>query len=329
MRSEKWDAQIGGVKFSIRNLKSEIAIDVLCVGHAAYDISLQVSHHPGADEKCFAGSRVECVGGPAANAAVTVARLGGRSGFAGYLGNDLYGERHFRELSAAGVNTDLLARGDFPTPLSVILVKPGGQRTVINHKNQTPPLTHLPHDLSSWQIGAILFDGHEPDISLPLAEDAKSRGIPTLLDAGSVHRGTLMLTPQVDFLIASAKFAREFTGKADPEAALPELAALAPAAMITLGERGLLWKRGEESGSYPAFAVEAIDTTGAGDVFHGAFALGVVWKFGFPKLLQFASAAAALSCTKSGARNGIPGAKEVERFLEKLEKPDLKGFGNH
>jgi len=308
--------------------KPAIAIDVLCVGHAAYDITLQAPYHPGADEKCFADNRVEGGGGPAANAAVTVARLGGRSGFAGYLGNDLYGERHFRELAAEGVNTVLLARGDFPTPLSVILAKPGGQRTVINHKNQTPPLTRVSYPPSSWQIGAILFDGHEPDISLPLAEYAKSRGIPTLLDAGSVHRGTLMLAPRVDFLIASAKFTREFTGKADPEAALPELAALAPAAIITLGERGLLWKRGEKSGSYPAFAVKAIDTTGAGDAFHGAFALGVARKFSFPKLLQFASAAAALTCTKLGARNGIPGAKEVAQFLEKLEGPDLKGFGS-
>lgn len=308
--------------------ESGIAIDVLCIGHAAYDITLQVPYHPGEDEKCFADSRVECGGGPAANAAVTVARLGGRSAFAGYLGNDLYGERHFRELADKGVNTDLLARGDYPTPLSIILVKPDGRRTVINHKNQTPPLTHLPRQLPSWQIGAILFDGHEPDISLPLAEYAKSHGVPMLLDAGSVHRGTLMLAPRVDFLIASAKFAREFTGKADPEAALPGLAALAPEAIITLGERGLLWKRGEESGSYPAFAVEAIDTTGAGDAFHGAFALGVARKFGFPQLLQFASAAAALTCTKLGARKGIPGAEEVERFLEKLEGPDLKGFGN-
>lgn len=307
---------------------SGIAIEVLCVGHAAYDITLQVPYHPGEDEKCLAESRVECGGGPAANAAVTVARLSGQSAFAGYLGKDLYGERHFQELLAEGVNTDLLARGDYPTPLSIILVKPDGRRTVINHKSQTPPLTPLPDNLSSWEIGVILFDGHEPDISLPLLEYAKSRGIPTLLDAGSVHRGTLMLAPRVDFLIASAKFAREFTGRAEPEAALRHLGALAPTAIITLGEQGVIWKRGEESGSYPAFPINVIDTTGAGDAFHGAFALGVARKFRFSKLLRFASATAALTCTKSGARNGIPGAEEVKQFLEKLEGPDLKGFGN-
>lgn len=301
-------------KSEIQNLQSEIVIDVLCVGHASFDITLRVARHPGADEKCFAESRIECGGGPAANAAVTVARLGGKSAFAGYLGNDVYGQKHFEELQKENVNTDLIVRGERPTPLSVVLVKPGGKRTVINHKKQTPPLPEGRIDFSSLQPAAILFDGHEPLLSIPLARQAREKGIPTLLDAGSVHAGTIQLAPVTDYLIASRKFAGEFTGEKNPEDALKALAAIAPFVIITLGEEGLIWAKGKRTGKMAAFPVEAVDTTGAGDAFHGAFAAGIARGYGFEDNLVFASAAAALTCTKSGGRVGLPGAREVEQL---------------
>lgn len=300
--------------------KTEIAVDVLCVGHASFDVTLQVAHHPGSDEKCFAENRIECGGGPAANAAVTVARLGGQSAFAGYLGNDLYGQIHFRELRNEGVNTELLLRGENPTPLSVILVKPNGDRTVINHKKQTPPLTESSIDFSACRPKAILFDGHEPLISLPLLKYAKKAGIPTILDAGSVHRGTTELAPLVDCLIASAKFAIDFSGKTKPVTALQALNTLAPIVIITLGKDGLIWSNRKEEGILPAFPIEAIDTTGAGDAFHGAFALGIAFGKEFADNLKFSSAVAALTCTKAGARTALPRLAEVEYFLSTIQK---------
>jgi sulfofructose kinase len=291
-------------------------IDVLCVGHASHDIILQLAHHPRADEKVFAETRLECGGGPASNAAVTVARLGGQSAFAGYLGRDVYGEQHFKELQGEAINTELVQRGNNPTPLSIILVKPNGARTVINHKSLTPPLGEDSLVLPDWQPKVILFDGHEPLISQKLMEFAKAEGIPTVLDAGSVHQGTRQLAPQVDYLAASLKFAGEFSGENIPENALKILAPLTPTIIITLGEKGLIWKNKQDSGKLPAVSVRAVDTTGAGDVFHGAFALGIAQGRKFRDNLIFASAAAALTCTELGARTSIPTADEVHRFLE-------------
>src|SRR5690554_3623618 len=159
-------------------------IQVLCVGHASYDLVFSVPHHPEADEKIFADSLISCGGGPASNAALTVARLGYKAAFAGYLGNDTYGQIHFEELRRENVSTDLIARGTMPTPLSAILIKPDGKRALVNYKGATAPLPANSIDFSEVSPEVILFDGHEPLLSEPLCAWAKSKAIPTVLDAG-------------------------------------------------------------------------------------------------------------------------------------------------
>ena len=295
-------------------------VDVLCVGHASYDLVFAVDHHPDADEKTFAEKLISCGGGPAANAAVTVSRLGLKSAFAGYLGNDYFGRRHLEEFDQAAVNSDLIVRGDSATPLSAILVKPDGRRTVVNYKGATASLPAGSIDFSGIHPQVILFDGHEPEVSLALMKAIKGRGISTVLDAGSVHRGSLKLLEQVDYAVVSKKFARECTGKADPQQAAFKLGQFGSAVVITLGEAGLVWKNEDGSGSLPAFSVDAVDTTGAGDVFHGAFAAGLASGKPWEDLLAYASAGGALCCTKYGARPAIPTAKDVAEFLKKHQK---------
>jgi sulfofructose kinase len=294
-------------------------VDVLCVGHASFDLVMAISHHPGPDEKCSATPLIQCGGGPAANAAVAVARLGGTSAFAGYLGEDFYGDRHLEELCQEGVRTDLVRRGTYPTPLSCILVKPNGSRTVVNCKTGTPFLEIAQIHFACCSPNVILFDGHEPQISLLLAKSARDRGIATVLDAGSVHQGTEELLPRVDYLVASEKFARDFTGEQDIHRALQSLHQRAPTVAVSLGERGLVWKNNRGEGTIPAFYVEALDTTGAGDTLHGAFALEIARKERFISALTFACAAAALSCKNYGARPSIPTRPEVEAFLNQQE----------
>ncbi|MDD1624668.1 MAG: PfkB family carbohydrate kinase [Methylococcaceae bacterium] len=289
-------------------------IDVLCVGHASYDLSFSVAHHPTEDEKISAEGFVGCGGGPAANAAVTVSKLGLKSSFAGYLGQDIYGEKHYQELLEYGVHTDLVIRDTSPTPLSIVLVKPDGKRALINYKGETRALPSGTIDFSSVIPKVVLFDGHEPHLSKFLLERTQHEGIPTLLDAGSVHEGTLALMEQVDYLVCSEKFARQFAG--DEETALARLAEVSPAVVITLGERGLIWRRGQERGILSAFPINAIDTTGAGDAFHGAFAAALSSDMNWPDVLRYASAAGSLSCTKIGARSGLPSKEEHQALFE-------------
>lgn len=290
-------------------------IDVLCVGHASYDLNFTVAHHPTEDEKISAEGFVGCGGGPAANAAVTVSKLGLKSSFAGYLGQDIYGEKHYQELLEYGVHTDLIIRDISPTPLSAVLVKPDGKRALINYKGETRALPSGTIDFSSVIPKVVLFDGHEPHLSKFLLERTQHEGIPTLLDAGSVHEGTLALMEQVDYLVCSEKFARQFAG--DEKTALARLAKVSPAVVITLGERGLIWRRGQERGALSAFPVTAIDTTGAGDAFHGAFAAAVSSDMNWPDILRYASAAGSLCCTKMGARSGLPSPEEHRALFER------------
>lgn len=292
-----------------------IPIDVLCVGHACYDLIFSVPSHPSEDEKIFANGFINCGGGPAANAAVAVSRLGRKAAFAGYLGRDLYGEKHLQELNENSVDASLIVRGSDPTPVSVVLVKPDGKRALINYKSETRPLPAKAVDFSGVQPKVVLFDGHEPYISVELAERLCSDNIPMVLDAGSLHEGTQDLMEKVDYLVCSEKFAVQFAGTIGQ--ALSRLAEVSPAVVITLSERGLIWRKGNEQGALPAFAVASIDSTGAGDAFHGAFAAAVAAGMDWPDILRYASAAGALCCTKMGARQGLPFKKEHGLLYER------------
>jgi len=291
-------------------------IDLLSVGHAAYDLTMSVAHHPAADEKLQATSMQACGGGPAANAAVQAARLGGTASFCGYLGNDLYGNAHVAELESEGVDLTYLVRGSHPSSISQILAKPDGKRALVNFKGETPWLAAKAVDLTASHPRAILFDGHEPLLSEVVVDWATDEEIPTVLDAGSLHQGTQALAMKVDYLVASEKFARQFCGTDDMKLALKQLSDQRNNVVITMGEAGLLWARSGERGEITAFRVDAVDSTGAGDAFHGAFALGVARGMGWHELLRFASAAGALTCTHLGARQGLPSTTEVEQLLK-------------
>lgn len=289
-------------------------IDVLCVGHACYDLIFSVDHHPSADEKIFARDCNGCGGGPAANAAVEVSRLGFKSAFAGYLGNDLYGDHHWQELFENQVDTTLIIRGNNPTPLSTILVKPDGKRALINYKGKTKPLPKNAIDFTNLSSKTVLFDGHEPELSPALAKYCHEQNIATVLDAGSIHKGTLALMNKVDYLVCSEKFALQFAN--DEQSALSSLSEKAPTVVITLGENGLIWQSGQEKGSLPAFPITAIDTTGAGDAFHGAFTAAIATQMSWHDTLTYASAAGALCCIKTGARQGLATKRELQAFLQ-------------
>ncbi|MGR9037926.1 MAG: carbohydrate kinase family protein, partial [Gammaproteobacteria bacterium] len=141
-----------------------------------------------------------------------------------------------------------------------------------------------------------------------------TQNIPSVLDAGSLHEGTQTLMGRVDYLVCSEKFASQVAGNADR--ALSMLAEIAPAVVITLSEKGLIWRKGHEEGRFPAFSVRNVDSTGAGDAFHGAFAAAIASGLDWLEVLRFASAAGALCCTQMGARPGLPFKKAHQALLD-------------
>ncbi len=291
---------------------------MLCVGYACVDVNFSISHHPAADEKMRASKRSLCGGGPAANAAVQICRLGGSASFLGYLGDDLYGDLHASELQQAGVVTDDLLRGATPTPVAVVLIKPNGDRCIVDHRGDHES---LPADAYHFRPNrapkVLLVDGHEPALSIKLVETCGRLGIPTVLDAGSLHSGTAALFDQVDFCIASEKFARQQTGREDPIEALSELSGSAPVVAVTCGERGLYWQSGGAQAHLPAYPISAVDTTGAGDAFHGAFALGLTEGLDLEENFRRSAAVGALTCLRAGARAALPTKRALEAWLSK------------
>ena len=267
-------------------------MDVLCIGYACVDINFAASHHPGADEKLRATAMHTCGGGPAANAAVTVARLGGSARFVGYLGQDAFGRAHLDELHREGVDTAGLQPGEAPTPVAAVTMKPDGARSIIDYRSPQAVCSEDAISLRTHPAKALLVDGHQPLLSLKLVEEARELGIPSVLDAGSINDGTQLLYNKVDYLIASEKCAKQMSQEADPRLAL---AALDGAALIaaTWGADGVYWQN--ESGQHhmSAFDIDPLDTTGAGDAFHGAFALGLAQGLKLEKNMRRACATGA------------------------------------
>jgi sulfofructose kinase len=299
-------------------------MDVLCVGHTAWDISVFVAGYPAENSKREIHTMVECGGGPAANAAFLLSRWGLASAFAGVVGADAYGERIAREFFDAGTDITLLRRNaDDVTPVSVILVnEQNGSRTIINRR---VPRTGAPLQLSpppAWPqpVRVLFFDGHEPEASLEamkLFPQAK-----TILDAGSLRDGTRELAKRVDYLVASERFARELSGLPDLEGAENQATAVAALhwhngkpVVITCGERGLLHGTSGHVEWLPALPVKVCDTTAAGDIFHGAFAYGILSGLPWLETLRLAAGAAALSVTVRGGRTSIPSLADVKEML--------------
>ncbi|MEN8661631.1 MAG: PfkB family carbohydrate kinase [Lentimonas sp.] len=293
---------------------STALVDVLCVGYACVDLNFIAAQHPGSNEKIRAANLHTCGGGPAANAAIAVTRLGGSVRFCGYLGNDAFGDSHIAELAADGVCTQPIYRGDAPTPIASVITKPNGARSIIDYRAPAALVPEDTYTLTGFPAKVLLVDGHQPLLSLRLIEEATTLGIPTLLDAGSINDGTRVLYNKVDYLITSEKFARQFSGEDDPRTALAALDGAAPFVACTWGADGVYWQ--DEYGQHhtPAFDIEAVDTNGAGDAFHGAFALGVAQGMQPKENLRRASATGALTCLKSGARPSIPEKLAVDRL---------------
>ena len=296
---------------------NKIKVEVLCVGVTSWDLTFLVDCNPEPDEKMIAAAFHSCGGGPAANAAIAAAKLGLKVCFIGYLGNDIYGKMHFDELNAAGVNTDHIVFGNKQTPVSAVLLKPNGERALVNYRANHDYLKSSQSDTINPDFKVVLMDGHEPELSEHILKQRTANKFVSILDAGSLHQGTKRLFQKVDYLVASSKFAAEMTGSTNPEIAIEGLSKLNPQSVITLGSQGVIWKISDNTGKLPGLPVKAVDTTGAGDVFHGVFAACIALDWDWYSALKYANSAAALSCTKIGGRTSIPDKEQIDQIYQK------------
>lgn len=295
---------------------------VFCLGLAVQDTILSIPQALGKAGKVYVTARHSVGGGPAANAAVTIARLGGRVELAGRLGNDAAADAILSDLAREGVGTTWMRRcAGHDSAASVVLVDPSGERLIAVHAPPLPSAADwLAPDLS--RTGAVLCDGSWPEGAGRLLRAARAMGLPSVLDADVTRhdRATVAgLVAQASHVVFSRPGLAQFAGTDDIAAGLDRAAELARDAAllgVTDGAEGLFrWTgTGRPPDRSRPPAIVARDTTGAGDAFHGALALGLAQGCGLDRAIALAHAVAALKCTRPGGRAGLPDAAALIAF---------------
>ena len=296
-------------------------IEVVGLGQACIDYLGKVSSYPREDGKIELMELQSQCGGPASTALVTLSRLGIKTSFIGSISDDPIGIEIVKGLKADQVDPSFLkiTSGHTSQFAFIAVSRESGNRTIFWHRGSAPALRKEEVDLS-WFSGAkvLHLDGLMIQASLEAARQARALGLKVVLDAGTMREGSLELVSQVDVLIASARFAVPLVGEDSPvEKALEALSRLGPGEIvITLGSKGSVGKKRGELVKQKAFPVEVVDTTGAGDVYHGAYIYGLLKGWDMKTCMRFASATSALKCRAMGAREGIPTLDEINRLLE-------------
>jgi len=299
-----------------------IAMKVIGIGQCSLDYLFTVDSFPVPDTKIELQQWTVAGGGPVATALVSLARLGVDCCFYGIVGDDEAGEKIIASLQSENVDTSgVIKRADSLSQVAFIAVeKSTGMRTIFWQRPSGGPFMpmELPDDFLD-KADFLLVDGLMSEISIHAAESANKLTVPVMLDAGHVRKGMIELSGLSDYVVASEEFAKEFEdggGSFDPEKAIMSMKSFgAKAVTITLGKEGSISVTGDEVFSTPAFPVDVVDTTGAGDVFHGGYIYGLLQGWDIKEVVRFASAFAALKCTRPGGREGIPSLQEVESML--------------
>jgi sulfofructose kinase len=299
--------------------------DVVGVGLNATDTLLLVPHFPAYAGKAPYTREILSPGGQVASAMVACARLGLRVKYIGAVGDDERGRIQMESLRASALDLEhvQLRRNCANQSAYIIVDQTTGERTVLWRRDDC--LRIDPEQIAPEQIiGARLLhiDGHDTPAVARAARIARERGIPVTVDVDTIYAGFDKVLPNVDYLVASSEFPARWTGESDPFRALSAIQnqyGMRVAAM-TLGSHGALALAAGKFVYSPAFVVDCIDTTGAGDVFHGAFCYAVLQGMAIREALEFSNAMAALNCTALGARGGIRGLEEIRALRARAER---------
>lgn len=297
---------------------------ILCIGIPVRDLTFRVEAVPERGSKANASHLAEICGGNALNAAIAIARLGGRAAFAGPMGDAGETSSGFilEQMAAEGIETAHIVRmSGLATPVSAIMIDASGERTLTIYRDPALWTVKLPDaDVLLAGCKAVLVESRCAAFCTDLCAEARRRGIPVIVGVDRAMALTDGLLTAASHLLFASEQVQETVGVADDGEALKRLARLTPAFLAaTRGPRGTIWlNEAGELEETPAFPVEAVDTLGAGDVFHGAFTLRLAEASDVREALQFAAAAAALKCTHHGGGPAAPQRLEVERFLRSM-----------
>lgn len=296
---------------------------ILCIGMPVRDLTFRVSGMPARGSKENATHFDEICGGNALNAAIGIVRLGGRASICGPMGDagETSSRYVFDKMAQEGIDTNhIVHMPGLVTPISTIMIDPSGERTIVTFRDPELWKVRLSRpEILLDDCDAILTESRCAEFCTDLCAEARRRGIPVVVDvdrAMSLREGLLNASSH---LVFSSEPLQETADVTDDGTALKKIARLTPSFLAgTRGPRGTIWLNEQgELEETPAFPVHTVDTLGAGDVFHGAFALAITEKQELRQALRFASAAAALKCTRFGGAYAAPQRTEVEAFLEK------------
>ncbi len=295
---------------------------ILCIGHSAYDITTPLDAFPKENTKNRVHERIECGGGPAGNAAYLLAKWGMDVYIAGIVGNDLYGKRIRDEYRTVGVNTDYLQLSDdhITTSSHIIANTSNGSRTILTYRPSDMKMHNVDIDI---EPDIILVDGQEYEMSKKVIEQNPDAVV--IIDAGRDRKEVRDLCYMSDYVVCSQEFMELVSGVPikDEESLTKAFNTLEnefnTTIVVTLEEAGCAYKNNGVVTIVPSVKVKAVDSTGAGDIFHGAFTYGIACDWPLEKVLRYANVAGAMSVTRIGGRNSIFSKEEMDEVFNEVK----------
>lgn len=298
--------------------KQPAQIDCLGMGIMPLDLLFGVGRYPAAGEKIDGSSLTIQGGGPVPNTLIGLTRLGCKTSLITAVGKDILGELSVKEIIGEKVNTKhLVIKRDSSAVAAGFVEKGSGRRTLVLDRRVF--VTPADLKLAKYPVPRILhLDGRDLEATIKLAKWGKKMGAIVSFDIGSIRNDVSSAFQYVDHLVVADSYAYPFTNVADSKAAIKKLAKFGPTSVvITEGTKGQIGFENGEFHRQKAYRVNTADTTGAGDAFHTGYLYGLLRGWNMPERLKWGSAAAALNCTKMGARAGLPKLNEIKKFLEK------------
>jgi len=296
-------------------MERDESMKALCIGHITYDITLPMDAFPIENNKYRIDTSVECGGGPAANAAYLLSLWKTDTTFAGIIGDDYYGKKVEEELKKVNINTKYLEKGVCSTASGYIIANTtNGSRTIIIAK--TPNYSKIDTKINE-KYDLVLVDGEHLETATYVLENNKDAI--TIIDAGTLKNETMELGKKVKYLACSKQFAKDFTKIDFANNDLEKLQEVYEKLedyfhnqiIITLESSGAFTKIDNTYKIIPSIKVKAVDSTGAGDIFHGALAYFLLNNYSLEKAIGLANITGALSVTKIGSKYSMPMLDEV------------------